>query len=488
MLHFKKIRTTVVPLFEKVRRKPIQSFAGAFTAILFIAIYWKNINNYTGAIAEIEVEKGTIKFGNYEGAIAEIQVEKGAIEIQVEKRITRTNYTIRTNYPGAIAEIQLEKGEIQLEKGTVEIQAGTSKKPTLILHVGPLKSGTTFIQMNLLGNRKVQKKLLRDNVKSVEFGYMQFGQLEAQCLSRVNENQEKCEDDTRWKDLLRLLEDAYHPGATVIHSVETYSGIPDNKFTINLLRSLQEKWNIKVLLFHRRPSGWFPSMYYQRRKGMMYRSRSDTYHAYPKTNTESMLTFPKFMEGQLLHNRDSWSTAEIFQRIFGEANVRILNFHSSHSLGVEFLCEGVEAPRACAWARTNTVPGVNVNTFLLFDEDLLVMEAHRQGLFQPAKHFVNRHEATLRIKPYLDDVKSDLPMVCLSQDQNEWLWNRTLWAEQNMLVHAPNQSSSIETLREDFQKNANKFCHLDAVALLQNETWRNLLSVALSHSYNATKQ
>jgi hypothetical protein len=314
-----------------------------------------------------------------------------------------------------------------VKKGTIEFKdKSKSKKPTLILHVGPMKSGTTFIQMNLLGNKRVQKILLQDNVTLIEFNYIKFGQLKDQCLSRVDENQEECEDDALWKDFLRLLDDAYHPGTTVIHSTETYSTIPDNKFTINLLRSLQEKWNVKVLVFHRRPSGWFPSMYHQKRKSMMYMSRSGRYKGYPNPNAESMLTFPKFLEEQELHNWDSWSTAELFQRIFGEANVRILNFHASN-LAVEFLCEGIDAPTACAWAQNNTFQSNNANNFLLFDEDLLVMEAHRQGLFQPAKHFVDRHEATLRIKPYLDDdARTHLPMVCLSQDQKSIFFNRDI--------------------------------------------------------------
>jgi hypothetical protein len=117
---------------------------------------------------------------------------------------------------------------------------------------------------------------------------------------------------------------------------------------------------------------------------------------------------------------------------------------------------------------------LNDNILLLTDEDLLATHAYDNGYFHPMDGFVSRHRATEIIKHYFDVFGRDnLPKRCLSSTVVDWLWNRTLWMEDNI---APHPMSNETALRDDFDKSIRKFCEVDAPILLQTEYWKDQLS------------
>ena len=250
-------------------------------------------------------------------------------------------------------------------------------------------------------------------------------------------------------------------------------------------RSLQDDFNVRILILYRRPAGWFPSMYKQYRKLVMYSSRKKRYKDYDtsrkgKDTPSTPPTFSKYLElwqsNPIDQGRDTLTTIEFFTTIFGQEGIQILDYHAPN-LGVEFVCQGLVPPQeshSCAVAQTLTLGDTtNQNSFLLYDEDLVIMEAYQQGLISK-DHAISRHEATVKLHAFWESTRDSLPQMCLTTLQMDWLWNQTLYMEHAI---APNPSLSIEALRDEFDQEAStKFCHVDAVALLQNDTYRNFLS------------
>jgi len=273
----------------------------------------------------------------------------------------------------------------------------------------------------------------------------------------------------------------------ILHSRETYSKVPDNNFSVQRLRSLEERFDVEIIIFYRRPAGWVPSMYHQYRKGDMYKSGGGIYVNY----LSPAMTFPEYVEimkdangsGDGLGNgRNSMDVALFFQRVFPD-KVKILDYHAP-DIGVEFFCNGLLAPKACAAAKNlaaqvKPMKKLNQNLFLLFDEDLLITHAYEQRLLsQHKKTVLHRHEATLKIQVYLDtqNRRASLPQVCLSPSQHKWLWDTTLLMEEFMLQYSHNYTAKLEeALKDEFHLESKKFCHLDVTAYLSDREVRSYL-------------
>jgi hypothetical protein len=353
------------------------------------------------------------------------------------------------------------------------------KKPTLILHVGPHKTGTTFLQIRLLKNSKLEKTRVKDKIVNLEgFGYKDLEAVIDKCLLEPHWTKGKRKDVPPqprncegWTRLVTLWNDTHRPRTALIHSSETFAQLPDNNFTISKLRSIQKDWNVQVLVFYRRPYSWFPSMYKQSRKESIYRSRSNTWMDFKWTRNQrdfKVEAFPSFLDRFVM--RDSLKTAEFFQLVFGKHAVQILDFPSAN-LAVELVCHGLNATNLCAKIQEQRLRPAN-ELQLLLDEDAIVVEAFQLGLLRD-NGVVNRHEATLLLHEHLSNGTDPIPKICLSDAQTEWLWNRSLVSEQRLARHPVSE----DALRRDFDGAlaAGKFCCVNAKALMQMKTWRRLL-------------
>jgi hypothetical protein len=355
-------------------------------------------------------------------------------------------------------------------------------KPTLVLHVGPLKTGSTTIQTLVLNNKKIAKALSMDNVTvgDAYFNFVYMGKLIDQCLQVPHE----C-DHSIVNEYFKSINADYQPDPhlTVIKSCETYSVLPNNKLTKELLRTLQDKWNVKVLVVYRRLTSWLPSRYTQARKGHMFRSRAGTFKPYPRPNRKTGMTFPMFYDQMTdREKRDSLVTKEYYDEVFGPEHVRVLDMHAQEGLAVEFVCKGLNASRACETIKGWENKVANSNDIFKLDHDLLVLEAHRQGLIQ-GKSFVSRHEATQAVQRQLElgnMTMADLPQTCLSQEHQDIMWERSLLME-NLLTRNPLPEKE---LRQDFESKLGRFCSVNASAVLQNATLRDKLFVPCAFTTN----
>ena len=140
-------------------------------------------------------------------------------------------------------------------KKTKTIQTDKQK---LILHIGPKKTATTFLQLSLLGKKIIREALREDNITTgLSFSRKFINHLIDNCLySPINTTH--CKDESIWRDYISKLEAGVAMGGdqnAILHSCEAYSKVPDNNFSVQRLRSLEEHFDVEIIIFYRRPAG-----------------------------------------------------------------------------------------------------------------------------------------------------------------------------------------------------------------------------------------
>lgn len=383
------------------------------------------------------------------------------------------------------------------ENATSSSSSGNMKKPRLLLHIGPKKTGTTYIQLKILGKSKVRSVLQKQNVSLVDYNFRDFKRLLFSCLEKpVNDTQ--CVKQGMWSEYRKKLVgkpfdklkvgdyDLQHH--TVLSSIESYSRMPDNGFCRHSFGSLQNEFDVTALVFYRRLAGWFPSEYKQRRKALMMNSRISKYLQFSKGRLPTFADYVRTWTGY--DGRDTLSSIEVFESIFGRENIKVLSYHAEN-IGEEFLCKGLShLPGACDIGKKLPSDEVkNDNSALLFDEDWVVSEAFRQSLF-PEKH-VKRRTATTVLKAYWDakpERRKNLPKSCLTSSLSDWMWNRTIATQRYLVQNYPNSIIAMaeDELREEFNETAaTKFCDVDVQVLFQDKSFKEFLSscaFALPHT------
>lgn len=140
-------------------------------------------------------------------------------------------------------------------------------RPRLLFHIGPTKTASTTIQLRLLRHAGTKQAMALDgiHVSNQKLKYRQVNNLRNRCLNHGSLGQ--CE--RKWLDA--FYKDFYSDAnySTVIKSCETYSKLPNNTFTVDVIRKLSENWEVTVLMVHRRFSSWLPSRYQQYHKHRM---------------------------------------------------------------------------------------------------------------------------------------------------------------------------------------------------------------------------
>jgi hypothetical protein len=383
-----------------------------------------------------------------------------------------------------------------LQPTTITHNTNNSGKPTLFLHVGPLKTATTSIYF-MLGKKVIYNTLLEnDHIRFMKkFSYMDMNKVLRNCLNYTN-TEAVAEDCSEWDRLLGLFRDLYP--SNVVHSVEIYSKFPYTSKSISMLRSLSDVWNVRILLSYRRPYSWYASAYHQYRKFFIYKSRGGRYAGFDTKRRSVQLTFPEFLEQRRPILADSLRTFQFYKHVFGDDNVRVLNFYAADGIEREFLCNGLDAEHACQKAKGIRFKKVNQLKFLL-DEDYLAISAYGKGYFSGGGNsYKSRNDIVKTLhKEFFATEAASLPKLCLSKQQNEWLWNRTLTSERVLTTKFANANSSTANADESvvvslsqqelwtsFENESHKWCTVDAQTLLQNETWKRRLRSCLFQKKN----
>ena len=296
---------------------------------------------------------------------------------------------------------------------------------------------------------------------------------------------------------------------------------------------------VRILMVHRRFSSWLPSRYYQYRKYRMYGAPNEgrgppRWSAYsPKSGKWDKRSLGDYLQ-EVIYAQDFAGdvafTYQWYSDLFGPDAVRVVTMHdndendngnqsstrklqddtsrnvdsqsnnNNNNVLERFMCQAVNSPTACQLTKVrkhqNQIQDQNTNEHFQFDLDLLVVHAyHDYNLLggapadkkQKKQKFVTRHVATKvlqnRLQALQMTVQDDLPRLCLTAEQQDLVWQRTWYTEQLLwqALHRHDDDRPADggpdkaTVQRQFQADAARFCHVHAVATLQNETLRNLL-------------
>jgi len=348
-------------------------------------------------------------------------------------------------------------------------------KPKLIIHVGPQKTGSTSIQTLLSRN---QDALQNDNYTIIEFSFRQIGVVYRDCFIAKSD----CE---KWDILMGQFDDAYAKHNGIIWSNEELVNLPMNTFTIPLWRKFLDRWDVQILVFYRPFHQWLYSMYLQQRKSSMFKSGNNKW-TQAFYFIDEVKNFPEWLDDHIKPNsvnlRDTMAVKASFEELYGSNRVRVLDMMAPHGVEMEFLDNDiVNSVQARDIFKSNNKPQkqnqASLQVIEWMDTDLIIVEGHRQQIGDLGNIGYQGFRRTRRIKleaklKEWNMTTADLPTVCVSKQQEDWLWNRTLYA-QNMFSRYPMPE---EELRSQFNIDRKKWCGVDARAVLQNSTWKEYLS------------
>ena len=351
-------------------------------------------------------------------------------------------------------------------------------KPLLVLHVGPRKTGTTTIQMSLGFDDSIKRTMRQDNFTIVNFNYLKFKALIKSCFDRKDE----CDEKRGGWNHLKMLYRIATRSTNAIHSVENYSTIPSDPYTIERIRSLQELYIIRVIIVYRPAHEWLISAYAQYEKWLLYNTRMQVWADWNDKQKRPRSSFTEYFDQFFPdHITDSLHTYDLFSKIFGSDAISVMSMPPGNALKEEFFCRALqnEAPKTCSAvvAENKKSPeesNHNPSSHFLFEEDRLILRAKADEKDLLPEQ-LSRYGATLSLQSRLEELNltvRDMPQICLNASQEESLWNYTLRAEEEI---APIKQPKDE-LQRSFAASRMKFCGIDVNETLKGKTWRDILS------------
>lgn len=381
-------------------------------------------------------------------------------------------------------------------------------KPKLILHVGPLKTGSTSIQYNVIHAKIFRTKLQADHYQEIQgFDFAKFDPFINLYLKHGNSNNEKGEKV--WKLMQERYKNAYDKAINsfnndgielfTIHSAEDLSLLPEQDFTFETMYTLLEPWDVHVIMFYRPFKDWLPSMYKQYRKYSIVRPR-DTFtpfvQNYHKDKTSDM-TFDKWFLDMKQRNkfRDVLATYHFYLKLlakhypnenimYAKDRIKVLQTYAPHGIEHEFLQHLPNATISYQYLQQKEKEGYkflwwNGSGHFSSDLDFIVIEAWSRKLIS-----IPRHNATTLLEEKMlkqNIILANLPMTCLPHNELGWISKRQQ-ASENLVLE--NNGKGLSSSRSDFEDGMKQFCSTNANAVLDLDVIKNMLNDCSFHSPN----
>lgn len=388
------------------------------------------------------------------------------------------------------------------------------EKPKLFMHVGPLKTGTTSIQLNVLRNKQMKDiHLPSDGYQLFFIKYRKWNSVLESCLNQdmdlyrkfnlvrescLNQDMDPASYDCRnWYSVVHhSFKEAYEkmlissptssPVQGTIHSQEGWSVLPKNNITYSLLKELFVDWDVTFIIMYRPLVDWIPSIYAQMRKYTIRDVRRYFDHYLP---TDKPL-MPEYISNMRITNgdtlRDSLGTYEYYKEflvnIMDEPNPdeKIIIHHSYTSRGLEqdFICTLPHTEKSCNVVKNKTFRNINSSAKLPLDVDLILREAFDQKLISVGRNIARKNlEIQMKAK---NITLQNLPKHCITKEDKDWILSRALVSAK--LFDSDSVTNTTE-FHERFDKVLNeKYCIVDAVASLKMNSFRVLFDDCMFQS------
>ena len=377
----------------------------------------------------------------------------------------------------------------KIQKKLNFMQSQRILKPKLYMHIGPMKTATTTLQINIVENPNMQEKLKLDGFQIINYPYRRLTTIFERCF--FPDELDKNKNCSIWDDeLMEVFNESYSNAMnksnainSTLHSQEIWTFIRRSYF--EKMKEMFGKWEVHFILFYRPFLDWLPSRYAHYRKyfianpNMQGYFRQDYFVMRHKQKAlPQYLTYSQDKTTTIHSLRDLLSIYEIckdFLVYLGE-KVPVNNIHMlqtySPIIEEEFICKLPNATKSCSyvkskrkWKKRNEAPH---SPFL--NLDLVIVEAWYQKLVS-----IGRHDAELVLKRQMEESHitfNDLPLVCLSDKQEDWIWNRMIRTD---MVFSE-EKLTLNDLVNQFENaiSSKRFCSVNATAALQVKKFRKL--------------
>lgn len=377
----------------------------------------------------------------------------------------------------------------------------STAKPYFILHIGPSKTATTYIQCNL---QKLSKGLADDD------SYYFVGKKCPKSDSKMENNESDIpghylilalnENNThnRGYEALKSRMD-YHrlKGNNIIYSNEAFGNhLIDQNSTWDCLQSMFSGWNVRVVIGYRHYFDWIRSFYYQNNK-----QNAKLNKKWPhQDNGQAHPSFLSFLEYHLERKEtgdlivdDSNAfghhlTISAYRKFaFHFDDIHFLNLHDNGDIISDFVCRILPtADETCRKLSTNDKETSNLGkrASQSFDAQRISEAAFDKGYIsknspkEVVVEMVNKKIKEIGMKSLSEF------LICPSLSLEARLLNVSIGYENEMLEISEGDTSPSEKEKTKdvhvsmYRRNEadGRFCDLNPEPILKDETWVTILS------------
>jgi hypothetical protein len=369
-------------------------------------------------------------------------------------------------------------------------------RPQLVLHIGPHKTATSTIQCELTFHneyldreasfvyigRQYSECLRKRHPSKYQVDTRQL----ISCLDRHDVVKRPCNKRTEWQRFEALLETIAKKNKNVIISDEAFSRMRTSRENMELLEeTLSKHFRVKVVVVYRRYYEWLHSMYNEKYKPLFRRRK---YQEWPDHHGVEIRPFVDYYrralqyqgigDYQLKAEKANLHPAEWLWQLWTPffSNVVVLNMHNEEgTLMTNFIKQVLPGTKdATRYMQQHQAPS-KTNPSLNLNHDMLAVAAYQQGLVRKKLKRRRVAFAVERIHKQLQSQRNttiSVPMVCLTQSEQEALLNRSLALERTVLGLDGNK----EQHELEFAGARDDFCNVNTNVVLANKAWQNFFS------------
>ena len=386
-------------------------------------------------------------------------------------------------------------------EATRENDSKQRRRPYLVFHVGPPKTATTSLQVDLT---RLNATLALDNYHYAgRYYYPKWSpKMNKMAPNRVDSDLNKisrhmfkpsvCKASSNLTTCVASeFRKALEPwkGTNILISDEGYNaGFKQPEYYEAMRAALADDWEIVIVVAYRRFFQWLPSDMFQRYRMDKIKGELNWKNHWPglegSPGEKVTLMFPFYYKRWFdMGHRYTDFTVDNVKDSFP---VRILNLHEGEgSLRTRFLCHVLpDAPRSCEESkrrdRENDISNINdAQGALHVNYDMLTTGAAEQGLIDRSRFERRAIREALRnfTEHQLGKTHWDFDLKCPEPHQVDELLTVSLALEVKCLGKQAAEKLEADTraaYQEDLENH--KFCEVDANATLKMEPWKGFFA------------
>ncbi|KAG7338714.1 hypothetical protein IV203_037316 [Nitzschia inconspicua] len=384
-----------------------------------------------------------------------------------------------------IFDVYVEKGklcDVDLNR-TFEDEAwlqffgSLDNRPSLTLHVGPQKTGSTTLQQAWASPKELGDFLQQDH-----FSYAKITPEKGMFECQVESGKAYSSCQTT-QELHGMLTKAREKGQHVLLSDENL----DETYARSLRAAIKDsEFNTKVVVVYRRIHEWLFSWYNQINKstnldangnylvdenGHIYR---EEHKYFPEEGGRTIPSFGdwyrkftgKWNSSDLALNHPSIHFVNVYKPLF--RRVEIFNMHQNGDFVTNFMCQMIpEAKQSCIALKTGTDVAVE-NVSVKLDYDIIAVAAYEAGI---VRKDITRTILRAAVSFFVEKTGKPIPRTCdegILQEIKNWL------LDSERIVFEDNWDSENESNLEnifDEYRNTGLLCDIDVDRVIGDEEW-----------------